>query len=171
VNIEDLAKLGRAINTIMVGLGVSLGPVLPDTLVEEVGCLPGVIRELELSTARRAVHRVLAMFESHYQGLNRMALSSDWAPGISDTWGDKLEDDCASFAHDMADASTWSCYHKTHQRTRKVPGPRFRCIISLTCNDKNNSQYYESESRSLEFIQVALQLDRSRAPEDYCHNV
>jgi hypothetical protein len=68
VNIEDLAKLGRAISTVMAGLGVSLGPVLPETLVEEVGRLPNVIRELELSTARRAVHRVLPMFESHYQG-------------------------------------------------------------------------------------------------------
>jgi hypothetical protein len=75
VNIEDLAKLGRAINMVMVGLGVSLRPVLPEMLVAEVGWLPDVIRELELSTARRAVHRVLAMLESHYQGLDRMVLS------------------------------------------------------------------------------------------------
>jgi hypothetical protein len=95
MNIEDLAKLGRAIRTVMAGLGVSLGLVLPDTLVEEVGRLPDVIRELELSTARRAVHRVLAMFESHYQGLDRMALSGGWAPGISDTQCNVLERDCA----------------------------------------------------------------------------
>jgi hypothetical protein len=85
MNIEDLAKLGRAISMVMAGLGVSLRPVLPDTLVEEVGRLPNAIRELELSTARRTVHRVLAMFESHYQGLDHMALSGGWAPGISDT--------------------------------------------------------------------------------------
>jgi hypothetical protein len=36
VNIEDLAKLGRAISMVMAGLGVSLGSVLPNTLVEEV---------------------------------------------------------------------------------------------------------------------------------------
>jgi 4-hydroxy-3-methylbut-2-enyl diphosphate reductase IspH len=66
--IEDLAKLGRAISTAVAGLGVSLGPVTPETLVEEVGRLPGAVRELELATTRRAVHRVLAMFESHYQG-------------------------------------------------------------------------------------------------------
>jgi hypothetical protein len=48
---------------------------MPETLVEEVGRLASVVRELELATARRAVHRVLAMFESHYQGLDRMALS------------------------------------------------------------------------------------------------
>jgi hypothetical protein len=66
----------------MAGLGASLGPVTPETLVEEVGRLPGAVRELELATARRAVHRVLAMIESHYQGLDRMALSSGWAPGI-----------------------------------------------------------------------------------------
>jgi hypothetical protein len=40
-NIEDLAKLGRAIGTAIAGLGVSLGPVLPDTLVEEVGISRG----------------------------------------------------------------------------------------------------------------------------------
>jgi hypothetical protein len=68
----------------MAGLSVSLGPVTPEMLVEEVGCLLGAIRELKLATAQRAVHRVLAMFESHYQGLDRMALSGDWAPGISD---------------------------------------------------------------------------------------
>jgi hypothetical protein len=47
----------------MAGLGVSLGPMTPETLIEEVGCLPCVVRELELSTTRRAVHRFLAMLE------------------------------------------------------------------------------------------------------------
>jgi hypothetical protein len=41
----------------MAGLGVSLGPRTPETLIEEVGCLPGVVRELGLPTIRRAVHR------------------------------------------------------------------------------------------------------------------
>jgi hypothetical protein len=59
----------------MAGLSVSLGLRTPKTLIEEVGRLLGVVRKLELSTARRAVHRVLSMFESHYQGLDRMALS------------------------------------------------------------------------------------------------
>jgi hypothetical protein len=65
-NIEDLAKLEQAIGTAMAGLGMSLGPVMPETLVDEVGRLPDVVRELELATALRTVHRVLAMFESHY---------------------------------------------------------------------------------------------------------
>jgi hypothetical protein len=81
-NIEDLAKLRRAISTVMAGLGLSLGPVMPETLVEEVGHFPKVVWELVLVMTRRAVHRVLAMFESHYQGLDRMALSGGWAPGI-----------------------------------------------------------------------------------------
>jgi hypothetical protein len=34
-----------------------------------------------------------------------MALSSGWAPGISDTQCDELEEDCASFDRDMADAA------------------------------------------------------------------
>jgi hypothetical protein len=63
--VGDITKLGRAMSSDMVALGVSLGPQMPETLIEEVGRLPGVVRELELSTARRAVHRVLAMIESH----------------------------------------------------------------------------------------------------------
>jgi hypothetical protein len=63
-NIEDLAKLGRAVSTAMAGLGVSLGPVTPEMLVEEVGRLLDVVWERELAMARRVVHRVLAMFES-----------------------------------------------------------------------------------------------------------
>jgi hypothetical protein len=59
----------------MAGLGVPLGSVLPETLVAEVGRLLDVVREIELSTARRVVHRVLAMSESHYHGLDRMVLS------------------------------------------------------------------------------------------------
>jgi hypothetical protein len=50
----------------MAGLGVSLGPMTPETLIEEVERLPVVVRELELTTTRRAVHRVLAMFDLHY---------------------------------------------------------------------------------------------------------
>jgi hypothetical protein len=40
----------------MAALGVSLGPRTLETLIEEVGRLPGVVREIELSKARRAVH-------------------------------------------------------------------------------------------------------------------
>jgi hypothetical protein len=89
----------------MTGLGMSLGSVALEALVEEVRHLPDVVWELELATARRAVHRVLAMFESHYQGLDRMMLSGGWAPSISDAQCDEHEEDCASFAHDMADAA------------------------------------------------------------------
>jgi hypothetical protein len=64
--IGDIAKLGRAMSSAMAALSVLLGPRKPKTLIEEVGCLPGVVRELELSTARCALHRVLAMIESHY---------------------------------------------------------------------------------------------------------
>jgi hypothetical protein len=100
-----MAKLGRAISTAMAGLSMSLGPVSPEMLVEEVGRLPDVVRELELATARRAVHRVLATFESHYQGLDHMALSNSWTPSISDVQCDELKEDFASFARNMADAT------------------------------------------------------------------
>jgi hypothetical protein len=103
--IEDLARLGRAISTVMAGLGVPLGLVVPETLVEEVGRLLGVVRELELAIARQTVHRVLTMFESHYEGLDCMAPRGGWAPGISDAQCDELEEDCASFARDMANAA------------------------------------------------------------------
>jgi hypothetical protein len=39
--IEDIAKLRRAMSPAMAGLGVSLGPVTPETLIEEVKRLPG----------------------------------------------------------------------------------------------------------------------------------
>jgi hypothetical protein len=89
----------------MAGLGVSLGPRTPEILIEEVGHLPGVVRELELSMARRVVHQFLTMFESHYQVLHRTALSGGWAPGISDEQCDELEEDCAAFARNIADAA------------------------------------------------------------------
>jgi hypothetical protein len=50
------------------GLGLSLGPMTPETLIEEVGRLPGVVRKLDLSTARGAVHRVLSMFDRTTKG-------------------------------------------------------------------------------------------------------
>jgi hypothetical protein len=74
-------------------------------LIEEVGRLPDVVWKLELSTVRRAVHRVLTMIESHYQGLDRMSLSGGWAPGVSDDQCDELEVDCTAFARKMADAA------------------------------------------------------------------
>jgi hypothetical protein len=89
----------------MAGLGVSLGPMTLEALIEEVGRLPIVVRELELSTACRVVHRVLTMFESHYQGLDSTALSGGWAPDIFDDQCDELEEDCGAFARDMADAT------------------------------------------------------------------
>jgi hypothetical protein len=124
-NIEDLAKLGRAISTVMAGLGVSLGPVMPEMLVEEFGRLPEVVRELELATARRVVHRVLAMFESHYQGLDSMALSGGWAPSISDAQCDDLEEDCASFARDMADTALkdWELLPQDAPEDSEAPDP------------------------------------------------
>jgi hypothetical protein len=103
--IGDIAKLCRVMSSAMAALGVSLGPRMSETLIEEVGCLPGVVRELELSTARRAVHWILAMIKLHYQGLDRMTLSGGWALGISDDQCDKLEVDYAAFTCEMADAA------------------------------------------------------------------
>jgi hypothetical protein len=112
----------------MAELDVSLGPRTPETLIEEVWRLPSVVRELELSTARCAVHRVLAMLESHYQGLDRMTLSGGWAPGISDEQCDELEEDCAAFARDMADATLkdLELLHKTSQRPQEFPAPQIK---------------------------------------------
>jgi hypothetical protein len=123
--IGDIAKLGRAMSLAMVGFGVSLGPMMPETLIEEVGRLPGVVREFELSTARRAVHQVLAMFESHYQRLHRTALSGGWAPGISDDQCDELEGDYAAFARDMADAALkdLELLPRDEPEDLEVPGP------------------------------------------------
>jgi hypothetical protein len=103
--IGDIAKLRREMSSAMAALGVSLGPRTPEMLIEEVGRLPGMVWKLELSTVRRAVHRVLTMIESHYQGLDRMSLSGGWAPGVSDDQCDELEVDCTAFARKMADAA------------------------------------------------------------------
>jgi hypothetical protein len=46
--IGDIAKLGRAMSSAMAGLDVSLGPMTPETLIEEVRHLPGLVRDLEL---------------------------------------------------------------------------------------------------------------------------
>jgi hypothetical protein len=123
--IGDIAKLGRVMSSAMAALGVSLGSRTPETLIEEVGCLPGVVRELELSTARRAVHRILAMIESHYQGLYRKALSGSWAPGISDDQCDELEVDCAAFTREMADAALkdLELLPQDESEAPGVPGP------------------------------------------------
>jgi hypothetical protein len=121
--IEDIAKLGRAISSAMAGLGVSLGPRTLETLIKEVRRLPDVVRELELSTARRAVHRVLAMFESHYQGLDHTTLSGGWAPGISNEQCDELEEDCVAFARDMADAALKDFELPPQDESLGVPGP------------------------------------------------
>jgi hypothetical protein len=123
--IGDIAKLGRAMSSAMAALSVSLGLRTPETLIEKVGRLPGVVRELELSTARRAMHRILAMIESHYQGLDRMALSGGWAPGISDNQCDELEVDCAAFASEMADAALkdLELLPQDESEVPGVPGP------------------------------------------------
>jgi hypothetical protein len=129
--IRDIAKLGRAMSTAMAGLGMSLGPVTPEMLLEEVGRLPGVVRELELATARRTVHRVLTMFELHYQGLDRMALSGGWAPGIPDAQCEELEEDRASFACDMADAALkdLELLPQDASEDPKPPVPQVNCTI------------------------------------------
>jgi hypothetical protein len=89
----------------MAALDVSLGLRTPETLIEEVGHLPGVVHDLELPTAHRVVHRVITLFESHYQGLGRTVLSGGWAPGVSNDQCDELEEDCSAFAREMADAT------------------------------------------------------------------
>jgi hypothetical protein len=124
--IGGIAKLVRAMSSAMAALGVSLGPRTPETLIEEVGCLPGVVRELELSTSRRVVHRILAMIESHYQGLDRTTLSGGWAPGVSDDQCDELEVDFAAFAREMADAALkdLELLPQNESKAPGVPGPQ-----------------------------------------------
>jgi hypothetical protein len=122
--IGDIAKLRRAMSSAMAALGVPLGPRTPETLIEEVGRLPGVVWELKLLTAHRAVHQVITMFESHYQGLDRMVLSGGWAPGASDEQCDELED-CATFAREMANTALkdLELLPQDESKAPGVPGP------------------------------------------------
>jgi hypothetical protein len=109
----------------MATLGVPLGLRTPETLIEDVGRLPGVVRDLELSTARRTVHRVIAMFESHYQGLDRTVLSGGWAPGASDDQCDELEEVCAAFAREMANGALkdLDLLPQNESEVPRAPGP------------------------------------------------
>jgi hypothetical protein len=65
------------------------------------------------------------MFESHYQGQDRTTLSGSWAPGISDDQCDELEEDCATFARDMADATLKDLEQLPRNETKdlEVTGP------------------------------------------------
>jgi hypothetical protein len=123
--IGEIAKLRRAMSSAMATLGVPLGLRTPETLIEEVGRLPGVVRELKLSTARHAVHQVITMFESHYQGLDHMVLSGGWAPGASDKQCDELEEDCAAFAREMANTTLndLELLPQDESKALGVPGP------------------------------------------------
>jgi hypothetical protein len=84
-----------------------------------------VVRELKLSTARRVVHWILAVIESHYQGLDCTALSGGWAPGIPDDQCDAMEQDCAAFAREMADAALkdLELLPQDELEAPEVPGP------------------------------------------------
>jgi hypothetical protein len=110
----------------MAAFCVSPGPRTPETLIVEVGRLPGVVQELELTTAHRTVHRVIAMFGSHYQGLDRMVLSGGWAPGTSDEKCDELKEDRAAFAREMADAALkdLELLLQDESEALVVPGPQ-----------------------------------------------
>jgi hypothetical protein len=145
--IGDIAKLGRAMSLVMTGLGVSLGPMMLKTLIEEVRRLPDVVRELELSTAHRTVHRVLAMLESHYQGLDPTALSGGWALGIFDNQCDELEEDCAAFVRDMADATLKDLELLPREESEDpvVPGPsNLMCHELFYCNNSNKLYGYQA---------------------------
>jgi hypothetical protein len=65
------------------------------------------------------------MIESHYQGLDRTALSGNWAPGIPDDQCDALEQDCAAFTREMADAALkdLELLPQDESEAPGVPGP------------------------------------------------
>jgi hypothetical protein len=110
--IGDITKLERVLCSALVALGASFGPRTPETLIEEVGRLPGMVREL-------------AMLESHYQGLERTELSGGWAPGIPDNQCGELEQDCAAFTHEMANATLkdLELLPQDEPEAPEVPGP------------------------------------------------
>jgi hypothetical protein len=169
--IEDLAKLRRAVSTAMAGLGVLLGPVTLETLVKEVKRLLGAVRELELATTWRAVHRVLAMFESHYQGLDRMVLSGGWALGISDAQCDKLEEDCTSFICDMADATLKDLELPPQDAPEDSEAPEpSNSLYHILFYVMTGTSRKATGGVAMYFIRVALHTDCFRAPEDVCSN-
>jgi hypothetical protein len=65
-SILENTKLGRAVGMVLSEFGTPSESTLTERLLEEASRLPEMIKERELSTARRAVHRVLTIFNSHY---------------------------------------------------------------------------------------------------------
>jgi hypothetical protein len=65
------------------------------------------------------------MFESHYQGLDRTTLSDGWALGVSDDQCDEPEEDCTTFAREMADATLkdLELLPQDESEAPGVPGP------------------------------------------------
>jgi hypothetical protein len=136
VSILENTNLGRSVGTALSGFSTLGGPTLAERLLQEVRRLSEMIKERELSTARRVVLWVLTMFDSHYQGLDRMALSGGWSPGVSDATAINLRKICASFARAMAYAAMKDLDLLPRDELEDPESSRLhlRCIIS-GCKD------------------------------------
>jgi hypothetical protein len=89
------------------------------------------------------------MFESHYKGLDRMALSGGWAPGISDDQCDELELDYATFARDMANAALkdLELLPQDESGAQEFLGPQIKLAMNLSCCNNSNEPYgYQEHS-------------------------
>jgi hypothetical protein len=67
-DVLDRAKFGRFVGGSLSNISVAVGTDHPGALMEQIRRLPCEVKERELSTARKVVHRVLTMFDSHYPG-------------------------------------------------------------------------------------------------------
>jgi hypothetical protein len=61
-----------------------------------------------------------------------MVLSGGCAPGISNDQCDELEEDCAAFARDMANAALkdLELLSRDESEDPEVPGPQINCTIN-----------------------------------------
>jgi hypothetical protein len=66
-DLQDRIKFGCLVDWLLSDLGVPLIQPLPGALGDQIVLLLGVVKDRELSNAREVVHRVLAMFDSHYR--------------------------------------------------------------------------------------------------------
>ena len=93
--------LVQAVERLLGELGVDVGT----TLVERVGSVSEGVREQSLELACSVVHKVVAMFLSHYPKMERGPLSGGWAPGYEDQEYVDIETESAAFADSVADAA------------------------------------------------------------------
>jgi hypothetical protein len=93
--------LTQAVVELLEGIGVDEG----SSLVEHLEMVGGVAHRRGMAMARQLVHRVVAMFLSHYPDLECELIKVGWAPGYEDHCYPKILAGCVELAGRVADSA------------------------------------------------------------------